>query len=119
MEEKKQTPAWLVKLEMKAKKAAKKAKEIGQDIFVWGMNNKATVAAAGAVLVKGASIAYKEKKKHDERRQIECRVYDRRSDTYWWTKRPLKPSEKLELEQRSRNGELKSEVLREKGLLKY
>ena len=116
---KKEAPAWVARLEIRMKKLWDRAKDAGKRAFDWGVEHPDKVLAGGAILAGGAKMALKEKKRADEKRQLECRFYDRRTDTYWWTKRPLKPHEKIELEQRSKNGELKSEILREKGLLKY
>ncbi len=53
-----------------------------------------------------------------EFKSLECRHYDRRTDTYWFSKRPLKTSEKLELEKLYSEGLGKGEILRQMGLLK-
>lgn len=53
-----------------------------------------------------------------EFKSLECRHYDRRTDTYWFSKRPLKISEKLELEKLYSEGLGKGEILRQMGLLK-
>lgn len=48
----------------------------------------------------------------------ECRHYDRRADEYYYSKRPLKASEKLRLEREYREGRSKGEILKSMGLLK-
>lgn len=72
---------------------------------------------AGTKIVRDG---YRQHKINKESRELECRFYDRRTDSYSWSKRPLKPKERLILEKRySENRERKSEILREMGLLKY
>lgn len=81
----------------------------------------------GALLIATAgigSISYFGKKMFkilDERKQmrlLECRFYDRRTDTYWFSKRPLRTSEKLEMERLYGQGYGKGEILKVMGLLK-
>lgn len=49
---------------------------------------------------------------------VECRHYDRRTDTYWFSKRPLKTSEKLMLDKLYSEGRNKGDILNDMGLLK-
>ena len=112
-------PYWKVKIQCQLKLAGDKVKDAARNVGCWIRDHPAEAGAIATGVIGAGKWAYKEKRRHDERMAIECRVYDRRSDTYRWMKRPLKPAEKFELERRYKNGELKSEVLREKGLLKY
>ena len=84
----------------------------------WIVQNPDKAAAAVSMTIAGGKLALKAKRKHDETERLERRFYDRRSDTYSWSTRKLTTAEKRELEIRYRNGELKSDVLWEMGLLK-
>lgn len=106
------------------KKAAKKTKELIvsglKKAVKWAAENPDKAASIGGMLVLGGKAALKAKKRHDEQVRIECRHYDRRSDTWSISTRPLKPAEKRELERRYCDyHERKSDILAEKGLLKY
>lgn len=86
---------------------------------LWIVENPDKAATVAGLAVTGGKLAIKAKRKHDEAERVERRFYDRRSDTYSWSVRKLKPSEKRELETRYRHGELKSDILSDMGLLKY
>jgi len=117
--EEKTIPMWKLKLQCKAKLAKEKVKEAGSKACKVMIEHPVEAASIVTGVFGIAKLGIKEKRRRDEKRVIDCRVYDRRSDTYSWAKRPLKPAEKLEMERRYRNGELKSEVLKDLGILKY
>jgi hypothetical protein len=48
----------------------------------------------------------------------QCRHYDNRTAQYWYSRRPLKTSEKLKLDELYNKGMSKGEALRQMGLLK-
>lgn len=77
------------------------------------------VPAVGAIALKVIKDVYRDARENKEERDLRCKFYDRRTDSYSWSKRPLKPREALELDERYARGERKKEVLREMGLLKY
>lgn len=77
------------------------------------------VPAVGALTLKIIKDAYRDARESKEERNLQCKFYDRRTDSYSWSKRPLKQKEALELDERYARGERKKEILREMGLLKY
>lgn len=119
MSEEKTVPMWRLKLKCKAKTAADKVKQTGKKLKDWAVKNpEKALAVIGGIGSIGGS-AYKFKRSHDEHVRLHRRFYDRRTDSYSWSKRDLTPREQDELERRYRNGERKKAILMEMGLLKY
>ena len=75
------------------------------------------------IVVPGAigsvKLAMKHRKREEERRYADCRHWDPRKGTYYWSKRPLKSRELLELDRLYDQGYSKGEALRRMGLLRY
>ena len=75
------------------------------------------------VIVSGGLAAGKFAAKHHkaraERLRIDCRHWDPKKGTYYYSKRPLKSSELLELDYWYDSGYSKGEALRRMGLLRY
>ena len=69
-------------------------------------------------IVGGLSFGGKRLAKHRDFKLIECRHYDRRTDTYWISKRPLKTSEKMMMDKLYSEGRSKGEILNQMGLLR-
>ena len=119
MSEEKKVPMWKLKLKIKMKKAGDKIKETGKKIKNWAVENPEKALTVIGSIGSAGGIAYKFKRNHDEHVRLHRRFYDRRTDSYCWSKRDLKPLEQEELERRSRNGERKRAILMDMGLLKY
>lgn len=84
--------------------------------------NKAEVVAISLVaipavsgMVKRGLNAYAE---HEETSRRETDYYDPRTGEHWRTRRPLRTSEKLELEERYEEGESKGSILNDMNLLR-
>lgn len=88
-------------------------------LFTWIADNPDKAATIAGVSVAGGKLLLKAKRHHDVQYKYDRRIYDERTHTWWETKRKLTPHEKKIVEARSWNGELKSDVLAEMGLLKY
>ena len=73
--------------------------------------------ALGAGSYAGRKI-FKRVEINKELKLLECRHYDRRTDEYWFSRRPLKTSEKLKLDKMYTAGYSKGEILQQMGLLK-
>lgn len=88
----------------------------------WNNNKEAIVVIApialGAVRMVTRTIN-KGLDVHEEQKLKDNRVYDRSVGQYWETKRKIKTSERLELEERKANGEKTGQILKSMGLLKY
>lgn len=87
-------------------------------LFTWIADNPDKAATIAGMGIAGGKLALKYKRRHDEQYKYDRRVYDERTHTWWETRRKLTPHEKKIVEARSWNGELKSDVLAEMGLLK-
>lgn len=111
--------------EMKKEEFKKKAKETADKICtsakeIWN-NNKEAIVVLTPIIFSGISMMNKsarrrEEKKEEERR--ERRVYDPSMGDWWDLKKPLTNNERLELERRVADGELRGDVLRDMGKLK-
>lgn len=73
-------------------------------------------AAISGVIALGKSIARHEDKMQDKKR--ESRVYDPSLGQWWDLNKPLTNNERLEMETRVANGELRGDVLKDMGKLK-
>lgn len=84
-------------------------------------DNRADIMAVGTVLIAAGSMMNKSAKRRDEKKETairERRVYDPSMGDWWDLKKPLTNNERLEMEARVANGELRGEVLRDMGKLK-
>jgi len=110
-------------LKEKAKDTARSIKAYGKRLaskaLDWIADNPEKAIVIGGAIAGSCKKAIKAKRRYDKYRRFECRVYDRRTDTYSYSTRPLKAREKQELECRYCSGERKSDVLQSMGLLKY
>ena len=109
VKEKFETFKWRVK--QKKNEAIKWCKEHPEYAFF------AVTTAVGGISYGGKKIFNKVSAKR-EIRNLECRHYDRRTDTYWFSKRPLNTGEKLIMEKKYTEGLSKGEILHQLGLLK-
>lgn len=100
------------------------------EVFKWNCEKKAReakqfckdhpqVAFWGATtIVGGISFGGKRLAKRHDLKMVECRHYDRRTDQYWFSKRPLKTSEKMMMDKLYSEGRSKGEILNDMGLLR-
>ena len=109
LKEKWESLKWRAKQEKK--KVVRFCNEHPEAAFLGASTVIGTVSYAGKKVFK--SIGVKK-----EMRLLECKHYDRRTDTYWFSKRPLKTSEKLMMERMYTEGLSKGEILQRMGLLK-
>lgn len=88
----------------------------------WANEHPQAAFFAATTIVGGVSYGGKKILKNvgikKELRITECRHYDRRTDEYWMSRRPLKTAEKLQLEKYYQDGMSKGEALQRMGLLK-
>lgn len=91
-------------------------------LFKWANEHPQAAFFTATTIVGGVSYGGKKILKHaglkKELKIAECRHYDRRTDEYWFSKRPLKTQEKLKLEKMYQSGYSKGEALQVMGLLK-
>ena len=113
---------WKLKLKLKAEMAKRKVKETGEKVMNWIHDNPelsvaiATVAVpATCKAVKSVSHAVSDKVEENHRKLMS---YDRRTDEYLQLRRPLKAHEQETLARRMNNGESKTMILRDLGLIK-
>lgn len=71
----------------------------------------ACIAVPG--MLKIANSAVRAHMQNQETRYNECDIYDPRTGTHYYTKRPLTNNQKLNLESEYRNGKNKGDILRE------
>jgi len=120
----------LEKLKQKVKKAiswvSNKIKAIGRAFMTWALENpelfgKLVEGLVSIGVVSGLSALKRRRKEKAEMysKSHKRMVYDRRTDTWSETKRPLKYKEKQAMEMYYRSGGMKSEWLFRKGLLKW
>ena len=111
------------KLKLKLTELKWKAKEKAIQAKNWCVKNKEAVTTAvvvgGPVVVGAIREIAKASRANAEQRRAELITYDRRTDCYLTLKRPLKPEEQMKLARRMENGESKTEILLDMGLLKY
>lgn len=101
---------WRIKTQMKVEDKAKEALEFCKE-------NKELVAGVAVVAIPAvcktvSSIARASAEKAEDRRR-KTDIYDRRTDTHWFAKKPLSTDQQLELERRYAAGESKGQVLKE------
>lgn len=82
------------------------------EIRAWAPVITGGVMAAGRMAVKHHKVKKEEK-------LVTCRHWDPRKGSYYWSKRPLKPTEQLALDDLYDQGYSKGEALRRMGLLRY
>ena len=97
-------------------KAKNTAADIWTDTKEFVSEHKGEIAFYTLILgpgaIKLANTVIKKKAADRERRFDECDYYDPRTGEHWYTKRPLTNRQKLNLEQRCRDGESKGAILR-------
>ena len=122
-EEKKSEKFSKYKLKLKLTELKWKAKEKAIQAKDWCVKNKEAVTTAvvvgGPVVIGAIREIAKASRANAEQRRAELITYDRRTDCYLTLKRPLKPEEQMKLARRMENGESKTEILLDMGLLKY
>lgn len=101
-----------------------KAKRAAQSTLTWCADNKELVIAAipvGLVLIKGVNnTIHSIDRKMDLRREqklADMYIYDHSLGMKLKLQRPLKQSEKIEIDRRRHNGESKIQILANMGLL--
>lgn len=110
-----------IKKEEFKKKVKEKADKICTSAKEFWDNNKEAIVVLTPIIFSGISMMNKsarrrEEKKEEERR--ERRVYDPSMGDWWDLKKPLTNNERLELERRVADGELRGDILRDMGKLK-
>ena len=85
--------------------------------FLYENRGIITTAAVGAG-IKLVRDGYRRNKQKREEFVRDTRFYDRRTDSYTYTRKPLSKKQALELDRRYREGENKREILFDMGLLK-
>lgn len=107
----------------KMKEAYCKAKDFLKKIWIkaltWVLENPEKFGTLIGLIFCSAKFCIKERRRHDEHIARFRRFYDRRTDTYCWSRRDLSPLEYEELKMRYRNGERKRAILADMGLLKW
>lgn len=95
-----------------------------QEALDWAMNNpeKAAVIGATAATVVGGTAKFitqlmRNKRTVDERRLKDLYIYDRSLGVYHKLRRPLRPSERIEYDQRKARGERVAQILASMGVL--
>ena len=109
IKEKWETLKW--RAEQKKREVKKFCKEHPEAAFF----GATTLVGAGSFVGKKAINGISRKK---DFRMLECKHYDNRTSQYWFSKRPLKTSEKLMMEHMYNSGYSKGEILKQMGLLK-
>ena len=98
-----------------------KAKDMWDGTKQFVSENKGTIAfysfILGPGLIKLADTAIRTSRMDKERRYDECDYYDPRTGEHWYTRKPLTSNQKLNLEQRFKNGESKGEILKSMHML--
>ena len=110
------------KISEKAKKAKEGLGKAKEAVKAWAKENPEEAAGllCSAIFVGGGAVvkaAGKAKKDKEEYKDRECRQWDPVTGQYYYTKRPLKMDEKLELDRRMQNGERKGMVLKDMGVM--
>ena len=110
-----------IKKEEFKRKVKEKSDKICTSVSSFWNNNKEAIVFWTPLILSGIGMANKsakrrEQKKEEERR--ERRVYDPSIGDWWDLKKPLTNNERLELERRVADGELRGDVLRDMGKLK-
>lgn len=110
------------KVEEARRNVAYKAKQVKNGVVNFCVQNPAaaavigsTLLGAGTTIVKDVRKDYRIKKENDRR---DSRIYDRKADQWFETKRPLSNNEKAKLTERYNNGESKYEILKDMHLLR-
>lgn len=104
-----------IKKQVKRQELIDKAKQIGQ--VAW--DHRYEIAGGLVSLVMTAKTANSMIQNARDRKEEDCRIYDRSAGHYWRTKRKLKNADYLELEEiRKATGCSKGEALKIMGLLK-
>ena len=88
----------------------------------FAVQNPTAAAVIGSAIIGGTTTLAKEgwkdhkvKKENDRR---DSRIYDRKADQWFETRRPLNNKEKVKLTERYNNGESKYEILKDMHLLR-
>ena len=71
----------------------------------------------GPGILKMGDTVLRRRSANRDRREDECDYYDPRTGEHWYTRRPLTPNQKLNLERRYNNGESKGSILRSMHML--
>jgi hypothetical protein len=102
----------------KAKEAGLKMKEGAEKVVMVAMEHPMeSIALATAVIGSVNKISKAVAAKAEDRRRT-LDLYDPRTGMHSWTRRPLKPSERLRIDERYARGESYAKILYDMGLLK-
>lgn len=100
-----------------------KCTEAADQIKIFYMDHETEIRKWAPVLVSGTvatvRVAYRNHKRKAETIDLKCRHWDPRLGEYYWSRRPLRTSEKLKLDDLYSRGYSKGEALRQMGLLRY
>lgn len=112
-----------VQKEIKRRKRKEWIEDKKRRVKAWIVENQETIKIVTPIVVSGLvavgkhSMSARKQRKEDER--LYCRHWDPREGEYYWSTRPLRANEKLELQNLYSRGMSKGEALRRMGLLKY
>lgn len=113
---------WKFKLKLKYEMLKKKVCETGENVLNWVHDNPELSVAIATVTVPAACKAVKSASRaisdRTEEKHRMLTTYDHRTDTYLQLRRPMKRNEQEILAHRMNNGESKTMILRDLGLLK-
>lgn len=110
-----------IKREEFKRKAKEKANKFVASSKTFWDNNKEVIVVLTPIIFSGIGMMNKSARRREEKREEERRerrVYDPSMGDWWDLKKPLTNTERLELEKRVANGELRGDVLRDMGKLK-
>ena len=109
------------KVEEARRRVCFEAKRFGYAVKNFCVQNPTAAAVIGSTLFGGVTTLVKDARK-DHRIKVEnnrrdSRIYDRKADQWFDTKRPLTNREKARLTERYHNGESKYDILKDMHLL--
>lgn len=97
-----------------------RCKQKWEDFKWWVYDHRQLVAAVLSVLipvaVSGAKEIHKERRKDADMREKQTRIYDPVQGQYFFLKKPLNKTQKLEFERRKTNGEPTGKILTSMGI---
>ena len=112
-----------VQKEIKRRKRKEWIEDKKRRVKAWIVENQETLKVVTPIVVSGlvavGKHSMKARKVAKEEERLYCRHWDPREGEYYWSTRPLKAGEKIELQELYASGLSKGEALRRLGLLKH
>lgn len=108
-------------LKWKLRLKAEQAKNLGRDAVAWGMNHPAEavgIIGGTATLIGGINKIGRRREKRREEKEKATRVYDNRTGSYVYLRKPLTQNQQVMLATRQMNGESTTLILKSMGVLK-